>query len=60
MTVEQFDPKSTANAASKQSFAKQTTTLETPVKIIEAQSNAQASDQPSSNRAAKVGFVSLG
>jgi len=60
MTVEQFDPKSTANAASKQSIAKQTTTLETPVKIIEAQSNAQASNQQLSDRAAKVGFVSLG
>ncbi|WP_299082323.1 hypothetical protein [uncultured Paraglaciecola sp.] len=43
MTVKQFDPK-------------QTTTLETPVKIIEEQSKVNLH----ANRAAKVGFVSLG
>ncbi len=51
MTVTQFDPK-------------QTTTLETPKKVIEEQSatftaNAKQGEQ-SSNRAAKIGFVSLG
>ena len=51
MTVTQFDPK-------------QTTTLETPKKVIEEQSviftsNASQGEQ-SSNRAAKIGFVSLG
>ena len=51
MTVNQFDPK-------------QTTTLETPKKVIEEQSviftaNANQSEQ-SSHDAAKIGFVSLG
>jgi len=51
MTVTQFDPK-------------QTTTLETPKKVIEEQSatftaNAKQGEQ-SSERSAKIGFVSLG
>ncbi|WP_286269221.1 hypothetical protein [Thalassotalea hakodatensis] len=58
MTVEQFDPQKPSKSATKpsDSIAKQTTTLKTPVKVIEEQSNAQQD----SNRAAKVGFVSLG
>lgn len=58
MTVEQFDPKNSSKSATKASdiIAKQTTTLETPVKIIEEQSTYQLN----SERAAKVGFVSLG
>ena len=47
MTVKQFDPS-------------QSTTLETPVKMIEEQHQALEQANTSSNRAAKVGFVSLG
>jgi len=54
MTVEQFDP-STSN--SNQS---QTTTLDIPSKMIEEQYQAVATSHPESERAAKVGFVSLG
>ncbi|PCI62502.1 MAG: 30S ribosomal protein S12 methylthiotransferase RimO [Gammaproteobacteria bacterium] len=54
MSVEQFDP-STSN-----SVAKQTTTLETPVKIIEEQHQAVVTANTEANRAAKIGFVSLG
>ena len=50
MTVEQFDP-STSNSAQSE-----TTTLDIPSKMIEEQSNVKQS----SNRTAKVGFVSLG
>ncbi|NQZ81354.1 MAG: hypothetical protein HRT52_10110 [Colwellia sp.] len=50
MTVTQFDPK-------------QTTTLETPKKVIEEQSviftSSAKQDEPNSNRAANIGFVSL-
>jgi len=58
MTVEQFDPKNPSKSATKasDSIAKQTTTLETPVKVLAEQSNTQQD----SNSAAKVGFVSLG
>ena len=54
MTVEQFDP-STSNSA-----ASQTTTLDIPSKMIEEQHNEVVSATNDSNRAAKVGFVSLG
>jgi len=54
MTVNHFEPK-------------QTTTLETPKKVIAEQASevqqsqsALSNDQPNSERAAKVGFVSLG
>ena len=54
MTVEQFDPK-------------QTTTLDTPKKVLEEQAvevqqakSASNTAQNSTERAAKVGFVSLG
>ncbi|TPH13945.1 30S ribosomal protein S12 methylthiotransferase RimO [Litorilituus lipolyticus] len=58
MTVEQFDPQNPSKLATKASdnIAKQTTTLETPAKVLTEQSNAQQN----SERAAKVGFVSLG
>ena len=46
MTVEKFIPN-------------QTTTLETPVKVLEA-GRQQAGENTSSNPAAKIGFVSLG
>lgn len=54
MTVEKFDP-STGN-----SIASQTTTLDIPSKVIEEQHQAAATSHPKSERAAKVGFVSLG
>ena len=57
MTVKQFDP-STSNSA-----ASQTTTLDIPSKMIEEQHQAvvTADDVSNeSNRAAKIGFVSLG
>jgi len=51
MTVNQFDPK-------------QTTTLKTPSKVIEEQSatfpSHRGEGEQCSNRASKVGFVSLG
>jgi len=58
MTVEQFDPKNPSKSATKASdcIAKKTTTLQTPVKVNEEQSNVQTS----SERAAQVVFVSLG
>ncbi|KGJ94125.1 30S ribosomal protein S12 methylthiotransferase RimO [Colwellia psychrerythraea] len=58
MTVEQFDPQKSPKASDN--IAKTTTTLETPVKVIEEQSQTQALVQQSSEHAAKVGFVSLG
>ena len=58
MTVEQFDPKKPSQASD--SIAKKTTTLETPIKIIEEQLQSQEMAQQSSERAAKIGFVSLG
>jgi ribosomal protein S12 methylthiotransferase len=54
MTVEQFDPKSSNSAES------QTTTLDTPSKMIEEQHNEVVTANKESERAAKVGFVSLG
>jgi ribosomal protein S12 methylthiotransferase len=54
MTVEQFDP-STSN-----SNKSQTTTLDIPSKMIEEQSKATVASSNKENRAAKVGFVSLG
>ena len=58
MTVEQFDP-STSN-----SNKSQTTTLETSSKIIaeqaQAASNVQIESVTTAEKAAKVGFVSLG
>jgi len=54
MTVEQFDP-STSNSAQSQ-----TTTLDIPSKMIEEQHQAVVTSHPESERAAKVGFVSLG
>lgn len=47
MTVNQFDPK-------------QTTTLETPKKVIAQQSLETKQSNVESGSAAKVGFVSLG
>lgn len=61
MIVEQFDPNASNSAQS------QTTTLETPKKVLAEQANEQQQSQSASNtaqtsseRAAKVGFVSLG
>jgi ribosomal protein S12 methylthiotransferase len=54
MTVEQFDP-STSN-----SVASQTTTLDIPSKMIEAQHQEVINSHPESKRAAKIGFISLG
>ncbi len=56
MTVEQFDP-STSNSA-----ASQTTTLDTPAKIIEQhhQEVVSSADVSTDAKGAKVGFVSLG
>ena len=58
MTVEQFNPKNSSKASNN--ISKQTTTLETPVKVIEEQSQNKTTEQLSSEYAAKVGFVSLG
>ncbi|MDG1733864.1 MAG: hypothetical protein P8M49_12260 [Thalassotalea sp.] len=54
MAVEQFDPNS---SNSKES---QTTTLDIPSKMIEEQHNEVVTANLDSERAAKVGFVSLG
>ncbi len=54
MTVEQFDPKTSNSNES------QTTTLDIPAKMIEEQYQAVVTSHPESERAAKVGFVSLG
>lgn len=58
MTVEQFDPK-TAKKSSN-SAESQTTTLDIPSKMIEEQHQAVVTSHPEVNRAAKVGFISLG
>jgi len=61
MTVEKFDPQ--APKKSSNSTQSQTTTLDIPAKMIEEQHQAvvNAADvSKDSNRAAKVGFVSLG
>jgi len=58
MSVEQFDPKNTSKASD--SIAKQTTTLETPAKVLAKQSNSAEQSNNNSERAAKIGFLSLG
>ncbi|MGL1958290.1 MAG: 30S ribosomal protein S12 methylthiotransferase RimO [Colwellia sp.] len=61
MTVEQFDPQ--APKKSSNSAQSQTTTLDIPSKMIEEQHQVvvtAANISNDSNRAAKVGFVSLG
>ena len=61
MTVEQFDPSTPKKSAN--SNESQTTTLDIPAKIIEEQHQAvvaSANVSKESERAAKVGFVSLG
>jgi ribosomal protein S12 methylthiotransferase len=61
MTVEQFDPQ--APKKSSNSAESQTTTLDIPSKMIEEQHQAvvaSANVSQESERAAKVGFVSLG
>lgn len=58
MTVEQFDPK--AAKKSSNSNESQTTTLDIPSKMIEEQHNEVVNSNKESERAAKVGFVSLG
>jgi ribosomal protein S12 methylthiotransferase len=61
MTVEQFDPKTPkASKKSSNSAESQTTTLDIPSKMIAEQANEVVSATNDSNRAAKVGFVSLG
>ncbi|MGJ8693335.1 MAG: 30S ribosomal protein S12 methylthiotransferase RimO [Thalassotalea sp.] len=54
MTVEQFDPQTAIQSSN--SAASQTTTLEIPAKMIEAQSQVNVTE----TKAAKIGFVSLG
>ena len=58
MTVEQFDPQTPKKSAN--SNESQTTTLDIPSKMIEEQHNEAVASNNDSNRAAKVGFVSLG
>ncbi|MCW8863600.1 MAG: hypothetical protein OQK22_01830 [Colwellia sp.] len=58
MTVEQFDPQAPKKSAN--SNESQTTTLDIPSKMIEEQHNEVVSSNKESERAAKVGFVSLG
>ncbi len=61
MTVEQFDPQTPkASKKSSNSVESQTTTLDIPAKIIEEQHNQAVTTNKDANRAAKVGFVSLG
>ena len=58
MTVEQFDPQTPKKSSN--SAESQTTTLDIPSKMIEEQHNEVVSATNETNRAAKVGFVSLG
>jgi len=63
MTVEQFDPK--ASKKSSNSVESQTTTLDIPSKMIEAQhqeviASTTINEDSAPVKAAKVGFVSLG
>ena len=58
MTVEQFDPQ--AAKKSSNSAESQTTTLDIPTKIIEEQHQDVVASTKNTERAAKVGFVSLG
>ena len=61
MTVEQFDPNAVKTSKkSSNSNESQTTTLDIPSKMIEEQHNEVVKAESDSNRAAKVGFVSLG
>ena len=57
MTVEQFDPQAPKKSAN--SVESQTTTLDIPSKMIEEQHQAVV-NSADANRAAKIGFVSLG
>ena len=58
MTVEQFDPSTPKKSAN--SNESQTTTLDIPSKMIEEQHQEVVTANLDSERAAKVGFVSLG
>ena len=58
MTVEQFNPQTSKKSSN--SAESQTTTLDIPTKIIEEQHQETVTANSGSNRAAKVGFVSLG
>ena len=58
MTVEQFDPQTPKKSSN--SAENQTTTLDIPSKMIEEQHQEVVTSHPESERAAKVGFVSLG
>ncbi|WP_155866782.1 hypothetical protein [Colwellia sp. PAMC 21821] len=58
MTVEQFNPQTPKKSAN--SNESQTTTLDIPAEMIEEQYNEAVMSTDNSNRAAKVGFVSLG
>ena len=58
MTVEKFDPQVTTKSSN--SAQSQTTTLDIPSKMIEAQHQEVVTSHPEVNRTAKVGFVSLG
>jgi ribosomal protein S12 methylthiotransferase len=62
MTVEQYIPNDKPNAPKKSanSNESQTTTLDIPSKMIEEQHNEVVNATNETNRAAKVGFVSLG
>ena len=62
MTVEQYIPNDKLSTPKKSanSNESQTTTLDIPAKIIAEQHNEVAAVENDSNRAAKVGFVSLG
>jgi ribosomal protein S12 methylthiotransferase len=58
MTVEQFDPQTSKKSSN--SAESQTTTLDIPTKIIEEQHQDVVASTKNTERAAKVGFVSLG
>lgn len=57
MTVEQFDPQTLKKSSN--SAESQTTTLNIPSKMIEEQHNEVVTGNKDSERAAKVGLVSL-
>jgi ribosomal protein S12 methylthiotransferase len=58
MTVEQFNPQTSKKSSN--SAESQTTTLDIPTKIIEEQHRDVVASTKNTERAAKVGFVSLG
>ncbi len=62
MTVEQYIPNDKPKVPKKSSNSaeSQTTTLETPSKIIKERSQFSTNNQQDSNSAAKIGFLSLG